>query len=283
MRAVAIVGLAFGAAALAQTPPRPAFEAAAIHLVKDCREQPGTRGNLSPGRLSIPCVSIRALIRSAWGIFDADGKIAARRLDVIGGPAWLDSELYALDAKAEGAVSLDQTAGLMLQSFLEDRCKLKVHREARETPVYALTVSKGGPKLKESTPDSCTPLDLNHPPANPQEAPCGFPVTRGNNGNIVVDARGITIAEFAARALTRVDRPVVDKTGLTGHYDIHLEYTIAGPMRVNGGEAPDVTLPADPAGASMFSAVESLGLRLVSDKAPIDVIVVDSVERPSDN
>lgn len=283
MRGVVIAGLAFGAAALAQAPPRPAFEAAAIHPVKDCRDQPGTRGNLSPGRLSIPCISIRALIRAAYGIFDANGKIAARRLDVTGGPAWLDSELYALDAKAEGAASLDQTAGLMLQSFLEDRCQLKVHREARETAVYALTVAKGGPKLKESTPDSCTPLDLSHPPADPQAAPCGFPVMRINNGNVVADARGITMAEFAARGLTRVDRPVVDKTGLSGRYDIHLEYAITGPIRVNGGEAPDVTLPADPAGASIFSAVESLGLRLVSEKAPIDVIVVDSVERPSEN
>ncbi|HVW12143.1 MAG TPA: TIGR03435 family protein, partial [Bryobacteraceae bacterium] len=255
MRAAAIFGVMLPAAAFAQTVPRPTFEAAAIHLVKDCR---GDRSLLSPGRLNIPCVSIRALIRSAYGIFGADGKIAPRRLDVIGGPAWLDSELYALDAKAEGAASLDQTAGLMLQSFLEDRCKLKVHREARETPVYALTVAKGGPKLKESTPDSCTVLDLNHPPTDPQAVPCGFPVTRINNGNLVADARGITMTEFAARALGRVDRPVVDKTGLTGRYDVHLEYAIGGPMRVNGGEAPDISLPANPAGASMFSAVESL-------------------------
>jgi len=227
---------------------------------------------------------MRALIRAAYGVFGPDGKLAARRVDVIGGPGWLDSELYDLDAKAEGAASLDQTVGKMLQSFLEDRCKLKVHREARETPVYALTVAKGGPKLKESAPDSCTPLDLNHPPSDPQAVPCGFPVMRGNNGNIVADGHGMTMAEVAARLLTRVDRPVIDKTGLTGRYDIHLEYAITGPMRVNGGEAPDVFLPPDPAGASMFSAVQSqLGLRLASDKAPIDVIVVDSVERPSEN
>jgi uncharacterized protein (TIGR03435 family) len=283
MRAVAIAGLAFGAAALAQTPPRSAFEAAAIHPIKDCRPQSGNRTNPSSGHLHVDCISIRGLIRAAYGVFDANGSVLTRRLDVIGGPGWLDAEMYDLDAKAEGAASLDQIAGEMLQTLLEDRCKLKVHHEARETPVYALTVAKGGPKLKESTPDSCTPLDLSHPPADPQAAPCGFPVTRINNGNVVADARGITMAEFAARGLTRVDRPVVDKTGLGGHYDIHLEYAITGPLRVNGGEAPDITLPADPAGASMFSAVESLGLRLVSDKAPIDVIVVDSVERPSGN
>lgn len=227
---------------------------------------------------------MRALIRAAYGLFDANGKMLSRRIDVTGGPGWLDSDLYDLDAKAEDAAGLNLTAGRMLQTFLEDRCKLKVHREARETPVYALTVAKGGPKLKQSTLDSCTPLDLNHPPLDPHTAPCGFPVMRNNKGNIVADAHGITLAEFAARALTFVDRPVIDKTGLTGRYDIHLEYAITGAMRVNGGEAPDLTLPADPAGASMFSAVQSqLGLRLVSEKAPIDVIVVDSVERPSEN
>jgi uncharacterized protein (TIGR03435 family) len=240
MRAASIAGLAFAATALAQTPARPAFEAAAIHLHPDCR---------------------------------AEGR----------GPGWLDSDLYDLDAKAEGAASLDQTIGRVLQVFLEDRCKLKVHREARETAVYALTVAEGGPKLKESTPDSCTPLDLGHPPADPETAPCGFLIMRGSNGSMIADAHGITMAEFAARALTRVDRPVIDKTGLTGRYEIHLEYGITGPMRVNG-EAPDITLPADPAGASMFTAVQSqLGLRLSSDKAPIDVIVVDSIERPSGN
>lgn len=210
--------------------------------------------------------------------------MAARRIDVIGGPAWLDSELYDLDAKAQGAASLDQTAGLMLQTFLEDRCKLKVRREGKETAVYALTVAKGGPKLKESTPDSCTPLDLSHPVAAPGFTPCGFPSMRGNGGAIILDSKGTTIAEFAARSLTRIDRPVVDKTGLTGRYDIHLEYSMTGVMYVNGGEAPDVTLPPDPTGTSVFSAVQSqLGLRLTADKAPIDVIVVDSVERPSEN
>jgi uncharacterized protein (TIGR03435 family) len=225
---------------------------------------------------------MRSLIRAAYGFFDANGKMLPRRIEVTGGPGWLDSDLYDLDAKAEGAAGLNQTVGRMLQLFLEDRCKLKVHREARETPVYALTVAKGGPKLKESTPDSCTPLDINHP--QPQTVPCGIPTMRVNNGSMVADAHGISMAEFAARALTRIDRTVIDKTGLTGRYDIHLEYAITGPMRVNGGEAPDLTLPADPGGASMFSAVQSqLGLRLVSDKAPIDAIVVDSVERPSEN
>ncbi len=283
MRVASIAGVFFATAALAQTPSRPAFEAAAIHLHQNCREQGGGRGNLSPGRLNLPCVSIRALIRASYGMFDATGQMLARPLNVIGGPGWLDSDAYDLDAKAEGAASVNQTVGRMLQSFLEDRCKLKVHREARETAVYALTVAKGGPKLKESAPDSCTPLDLSHPPTDPLAAPCGFPTMQGKNGNIIAEGRGMTMAEFAARLLTRVDRPVVDKTGLTGRYDIHLEYSMinAGPVRLNGAEGG---MPVESDGPSIFSAVQSqLGLRLESDKAPIDVIVVDSIERPSEN
>jgi uncharacterized protein (TIGR03435 family) len=192
--------------------------------------------------------------------------------------------LYDLDAKAEGAAGLNQTAGRMLRTFLEDRCKLRVHREARETAVYALTVANGGSKLKESTPDSCTPLDLNRPASGTQDIPCGFPRMHGDGKTIAVEAKGATVAEFAGRAMAQMDRRVIDKTGLTGHYDIRLEDSIEDTMRVNGGEAPDVTLPADPAAASIFSAVQSqLGLRLASDKAPIDVIVVDSVEQASEN
>src|SRR3569833_2099177 len=285
MRAAPIAGAFFAAAALAQTPARPAFEAAAIHLHPNCREQGGNRGNLSSGRVSMPCVSIRSLIRAAYGMFEANGQLLARPINVLGGPGWLDSDLYDLDAKAEGGASLDQTVGRMLQAFLQDRCKLKVHREAHETDVYALTVAKGGSRLKESAPDSCTPLDLSHPPEDRRAAPCGFPIMRGDGKTITVEAKGATIAQFAGRAMAQLDRPVVDKTGLTGRYDMHLEYSRASavPMLLNGGEA-GAALPSDSGGESIFSAVQSqLGLRLVADKAPIDVIVVDSVERPSGN
>jgi uncharacterized protein (TIGR03435 family) len=285
MRALPIAGLLFAAAALAQTPARPAFEAAAIHLHPNCREQGNNRGNLSPGRLNMPCTSIRAFIRAAYGMFDANGQMLTHPINVVGGPGWLDSDLYDLDAKAEGSASVDQTVGRMLQAFLEDRCRLKVHREAHETPVYAVTVAKDGPKLKESTPGSCTPLDLSHPPQDRQAVPCGFPMMRGDGKTITVETKGATIAEFAGRALAQLDRPLVDKTGLTGRYDIHLEYSRASAvsMLLNGADA-GTALPPDPGGESIFSAMQSqLGLRLVSEKAPIDVIVVDSVERPSEN
>jgi uncharacterized protein (TIGR03435 family) len=287
MRAVAILALVAGAAALAQTPPRPTFEAAAIHLVRDCGSQSNSRSDPSSGRLSVPCISIRGLIRTAYGIFESDGTITARRLDVVGGPAWLDSELYEIDAKADGATSLDRLAGLMLQTLLEERCKLKVHREPRQTPVYALTVAKGGSKLKESTPESCVPLDLSHPIEARGYTPCGFPSNmRGDGRTITVEAKGVTMPEFAARVITRIDRPIVDRTGLTGRYDIRLSYAPenAATIRLNGEAASGGVLPQNADGESIFSAVQSqLGLRLTPEKAPIDVIVVDSVERPSEN
>jgi uncharacterized protein (TIGR03435 family) len=285
VRVASIAGLFFAAVALAQTPARPAFEAAAIHLHPNCREQGGGRGNLSPGRVGLPCVSMRSVIRAAYGTFDTNGQMLARPINVIGGPAWLDSDTYDLDAKAEGAESLDQTVGRMLQALLEERSKLKVHREARETAVYAITVAKSGSKLKESAPDSCIPLDLSHPPLGRGTVPCGFPTMRGDGNTITVEAKGATIAQFAGRAMSQMDRPVVDKTGLTGRYDIHLEYSRESSVRMllNGADAAG-TLPPDAGGESIFSAAQSqLGLRLASDKAPIDVIVVDSVERPSEN
>jgi uncharacterized protein (TIGR03435 family) len=279
-----MLGLALAPAIFAQTPPRPAFEAAAIHLHQNCREEGRGPGSLTSGRLRVSCISIRTLIRVAYGAFGTSGRMLSRRVDVIGGPGWLDSELYSLDAKAEGAASLDQTAGGMLQTLLEDRCKLKIHHEAHETPVYVLTIAKGGAKLKESTPDSCKPFDLSHPAADPHTVPCGVPVMGIKAGDMVADGHGMTMAEFAARMLRRVDRPVIDKTGLTGRYDFHLEYAISGPMRINGEAAPGASVLANPAGASMLSAVQSqLGLRLSPDKASTDVIVVDSVERPSEN
>ncbi|HEY4089157.1 MAG TPA: DUF3738 domain-containing protein, partial [Bryobacteraceae bacterium] len=119
MRVASIAGLLFAAAALAQTPARPTFEAAAIHLHPNCREAGGGPGNLSSGRLDLRCVSMRSLIRAAYGFFDANGKMLPRRIEVTGGPGWLDSDLYDLDAKAEGAAGLNQTVGRMLQLFLE--------------------------------------------------------------------------------------------------------------------------------------------------------------------
>ncbi len=112
---------------------------------------------------------------------------------------------------------------------------------------------------------------------------------RTNGAIRITDWYGVTMEEFAYRMISRyVDRPVIDKTGLTGPFDLHLEFVpdralSAGPIRLNGVVSPDLS-PADAAGPSIFTALqEQLGLRLSPDKSPLDVIVVDHAEKPSPN
>ena len=170
--------------------------------------------------------------------------------------------LYDITAKAEGdgAPTRDQFRQ-MLQTLLADRFKLKVHREQVETPVYALIVAKGGPKFKASSPDADPTV---HVTCNP----C--------SSNYVVTMPRGTMEDLARHLSGAGGRPVVDQTGLAGTFDIKLtykpEYT-----RSSGAE-PDLNL------ISVFTAVQDqLGLKLEPSKAPIEMLVVDHVEKPSEN
>lgn len=277
-----------------QTPARTEFEVASIKLNTSCGNGRVGGGGPAPGRLSLQCISVRGMIRAAYASFGSGGTLNPSRLEVAGGPAWLDSDLYDLEAKAASAAPLSQTAGPMLQALLEDRCKLKVHREAREAPVYSLTVAKSGAKLQASKEGSCTPIDIDHmatrpAPGQPQPHYCGTGGARTNGTTSTADWYGLSMAEFAGRMLQgQVDRPVIDKTGLTGRFDIHLEFTrdaSSGPVTLNGVVTPGEPAPfADGAGPSIFTAIqEQLGLKLSPDKGPVEVLVIDQVERPSEN
>ncbi len=165
----------------------------------------------------------------------------------------------------------------MLQALLEDRFKLRVHRETREVSVYALTVAKGGPKLQPFKEDSCIPYDSMRPPAQDQKVPkfCGavFTVPRAQGTNRAVEGLGSSLDEFSKMLGGFLDRPVISKTRISGVFDFHLEYaTDDGP-----GAAP-----LD--GPSIFTAIqEQLGLKLEPTKGPDEFLVIDHVERPSAN
>jgi uncharacterized protein (TIGR03435 family) len=213
-------------------------------------------------------------------------------LDVEGGPNWLDTDQYDIAAKATSSVPVDRMIGPMLQALLEDRFKVRVHKAARDVPVYALIVAKNGLKLVPSKEGSCLPIDLNNMerPGPGQTPPryCGGGSTRGNGMAMIAEGYGVTMAELAGRMLTNfVDRPVIDRTGLEGRFDVRLEFTrdLSGPVRLNGVETPGLPDPApDTAGPSIFTAVqEQLGLKLTPDKGPVEVLVVDHAEKPSDN
>jgi uncharacterized protein (TIGR03435 family) len=280
----AAVLLATGWAVYAQPAPRPSFEVASIKpSPKNCTG-PGPGAGPTPGRIELPCVSVRLLIRAAYGLLSG-GQLAARYVEVLGGPAWLDSDRYTITAKAEGPAKPVEMLGPMLQTLLEDRFQLKLHREPREHAVYVLTVAKGGPKLRPAKESKCPAVDLNDFSAwrDQGSTPCGMPRMSRKQGLTVVEFAAATMQEFASRAIF-LDRPVVDKTGLAGRYDIHLEFARefpAGSMRRNGMEQPNPG-PAESPGPTVFTALrEQLGLKLAADKAPVDVIVIDSVQRPT--
>jgi uncharacterized protein (TIGR03435 family) len=276
------------------TPAPPAFDVASIKLNPKC--EGGGLNGMSPGRLDLSCAPLRSLIRIAYGNVITGGTFASRRLEVLGGPEWLDKDRYDISAKVEGSASQEQILGPMLQALLEDRFKVKAHKEPRDTAVFALTVVKAD-RLQVSKEGSCVPMDLNRLPraaaeqGGPMPRFCGGGGGRmGKGGLIVEDWYGVTMAEFAGRMLaSEVDRPVVDQTGLTGRYDLHLEFVSdrrnGGPPRLNGAASTEPSAsPADPGAPSILDALrEQLGLKLSPARGPIEVIVVDHAERPSAN
>lgn len=280
----------FASAAAAQAPARRSFEVATIKKNLDCRR---VQRRPSPGRLEFACISLRELLVIAYGALQGD-PVQAVAIDVLGGPNWIDSERYDLVAKAEDRPSVSEMLGPMLIRLMEDRLHLKAHIEARDTPVFALRLAegsrsfaspivKGSESIQPAAEGSCKVINLEDPPrTGDQTRNCGFGRSREEAGTQINDLYGNTMAEFAKRVLPiYAGRRVVDQTGLMGRFDIHLEFRSDVPVRVNGVEVAkgeeESTAP------TIFTALQRLGLQLTSTKAPIDVVVIDSVERPSEN
>jgi uncharacterized protein (TIGR03435 family) len=182
---------------------------------------------------------------------------------IVGGPSWINSDRCDVEANAGEPISADQM-GPALQFLLEDRFQLKTHREIREMPVYVLTIAKGGLKLKAVTP----PL------------PGGGAVLGGGPGYYKALARPIdTLTGFLAAQL---GRPVIDRTELKGYYDLELKFT---PEQLPGVPQRATPVVADPTSGTIFTALqEQMGLKLESGgKAPIEVLVIDSAQHPSEN
>jgi uncharacterized protein (TIGR03435 family) len=259
------------------------FDAASIKPAK-----PGTMGsfvrNQPGGRFSVMNMSVKMLMTTAFNV---------QPFQIVGGPSWLESDRYDIEAKPESGAPEDEPGKpptdmrkqmdeqrLRLQSLLEDRCKLTIHRETKELPVYALVVAKDGPKLKQA--------QVEMTPAGPKmQMRMGF-------GQLTGQATPLSIlAQTLSRQLGRV---VLDRTGLKGNYDFDLKWTPdAGQMGAMGGPpmgpggpggpgGRDMPPPPDPNGPTVFTAVqEQLGLKLESQKGPVEVIVIDHVEKPSEN
>jgi uncharacterized protein (TIGR03435 family) len=206
----------------------------------------------------------------------------------MGGPDWIRSALYEIDARADGNPNEEMMQGPMLQALLEDRFQLKIRRERKEVPVYSLTVSQGGSKLTPFQEGSCIPIPSTVPTpvlAAGQEYCKGFwKVMVGTQP--VVAAQGSTLTQFSQLLTLVLDRPVIDKTGISAKFDIHLEFApdAATPKFLPGGE---LGIPAgavaNPAGVSIFTAIQQLGLKLEPAQGPREFLVIDHVERPTGN
>jgi uncharacterized protein (TIGR03435 family) len=214
----------------------------------------------------------RTLIVFAYGVGD---------YQVAGGPSWVGSDRFDIQAKAEGDATVQQMEGPMLQSLLVDRFKLEFHRETQQLPMDEL-IRAGNAKLQPTKEGSCTIYALDAPaprapaPGAPGTVSCGFPHVTQNGINRTLDGKGVTMSTLAANIARSVRRSVIDKSGLTGTYDLHLEWTDA-PLN-------DIANPDTSDRPSIFTAVtEQLGLKLESAKGPVEVIVIDHMERPPQN
>ncbi len=242
------VGL-LAATASAQAPPTVEVASVRLHLTA-----PGDTGGprITGNRLTLEGATLKQLIFYAY-----DLKVYQYSGGPDGAAGPMDGNSYDVVAQAEGGEPLTLArARQLLQLVLVDRFQLKVHREMKQMPVYALVIGKGGPKFKESDPDSK-----------------GVTV-----GNVTLTTIKSTVSkqhmDFLVRLLSSsADRPVLDQTGLTGIYDFKLEYA-----RDPAAASDDTTAP------SIFTAIqEQLGLKLEPRTAPIEITIVDRAERPSAN
>lgn len=203
---------------------------------------------------------------------------------ILGGPSWIHSERYTVKAEAAGRQSRAMMNGPMLQALLEDRFYLKLHRETRQVPVFALTAAKSGARLKPFQEGSCTPVDFaqNPPPPAPGQPPFCQNKIRSKGANVrTYHMPGATLTTFAETLGVILGRPVIDRTAITGRFDFDVEFAID---QSTPGFVPDAAPDNRAGGESVFTAVQDqLGLKLESTKGPGEVLVIDGVERPTEN
>jgi len=261
----------------------PVYEVASIKRNKSGDDK--QRISLPPNGFTATNVTLQMLIRVAYGVEDNQ---------ISGAPNWLNSENYNVEAKMDSPavdalrkLSEDQRKlerERMLQVLLADRLHLTLHRETKELPVYALVIAKNGVKLHKSKLGDTYPNGLK----GPDGLPGGPTSMRIKPGEVIIQARPV---ESLAWALSRLlGRTVLDRSGLEGNYDITLQWA---PDEGQGGmlkrpdgsqQGTDNAPSAESSGPSIFAALqEQLGLKMESQKTPREILVIDNVERPSEN
>lgn len=272
-----------GAQSSGPSEPGPTFEVASIKPNKTGDQR--VMMSMPPtGRFTATNVPLRMLLRQAFDV---------QEFQLVGGPSWITSDRFDIIAKApEGMVGPNQVRP-MLRALLADRFKLVTHRETRDMQIYALILARADGKLGQKLSPAKTDCEAvfqrgragGPPPPLPQPGQpveCGFMIGPGT-----MNAGGMVIGELARSLSPFVGRMVVDKTGLTGRYDFQLTYApegrAGGPPGAPPLGAPEPA-PVDPNTPSLFTALqEQLGLKLDSQRGPVDVVVIDRVEQPTED
>ncbi len=258
------------------------------------------------GRFAATNVTLGMLIPLAYQLQGGrGGPPGGANSQLVGAPSWVNSDHFDIVAKADANITPDQFPEL-IKSLLVDRFKLAAHKESREQQVYALVLARSdgklGAGLRPVSAECTATLAARRwggppPPGGPggpgrgpggpplpapgERPPCGM--TRMGPGNL--STGGAQMEQLASSLVPWVNRVVLDKTGLTGAYEFDLQWTPDQMPAGRGDPPPGVVLPPiDPNGPSIFTAVqEQLGLKLESTKGPVDVLVIDHVEQPTED
>lgn len=275
-----LVVATYGLFAQSANPPR--FAVASIKrnpsVVPMSMAVPMGAGYRPGGRFVAGNAPVKFLIQRAY---------AVNGFQVVGGPSWVSTDGYDIEAKPEGNTT-QQQMWLMVQALLADRFKLAMHHETRELPVYDLQAVKGGPKLPAPEGGPCSDVLTTLPErGQPGPAPpCGPGVAPSGKG-LVMAGISVSMPAFARQLTMIMGKQVIDKTGFTGRFSLHLEFAIddalAGIPNPVGLDASGQ--PTDMADKPTIRTAlqEQLGLKLETSKGPVDVLVIDHVERPTEN
>jgi uncharacterized protein (TIGR03435 family) len=279
------------AASFAQSPTRLEFEVASIRPAAPLGQIPKVDFGLHLDGAQVRCVS--------WSLRDYLGLAYKIKATLISGPDWTASERFDVAATLPPGSTPAQLSE-MFQALLADRFQVKIHRERKEFPVYALVIGKPPLKLKETPPGS--PAEEEEPKgtvnvaATGSAAGVGVNLGRGSSytfANNRFEAKKLTMADFAANLERFADRQIVDMTSLKGHYDFALDFTpedyramlIRAAVNAGVNLPPQAMRALDGASAGALpDALQQLGLRLEPRKAPLDVLVIDdALKTPTAN
>jgi len=283
-----LIAACLAATTLSAQSATPAFEVASVKRNADAPFAfPGVM--LQPGgRVTSPGTSVRQLILVGYGLQD---------LQLTGGPPWIATELYVIDARTT-ADATRASVRSMVKSLLGDRFQLAAHVEKRELPSLVLTPAsrdgKLGPRLRRAGTDCTAPTPPPGVPLPPPPPPGGQDITfvlpqdpLGPQCGAIsfpgwISGRRMTMAQLALMLTQLTRRVVVDETALAGEFDVDITFMPDEPVRMNGGPAPPALAMSDR--PALTTAIqEDLGLKLETRRREVDVLVIDRVERPTEN